>query len=203
MSPVVEGSYCSLCGKCRSGRARRAQDDLGLIAQVCSRRTCAEIKRILRKASRTNSNTSSLVVEVHHYHHTSHPNEDRLDRTHVYSSELHAESLPKDYRVFPIRSALQCHGSPPIIRGEPPHVKAFTELSENVIGQRLDRSAHSRKAVIPLHSTMSLVPRILHVDLTGKAEHCAVCSTILGEGSGKSSFVYVLKDCRCIKFSFT
>jgi len=140
MGLIVEENYCSLCGKCRSGRARHAQDDRGLIARVCSRRKCAEIKRILREASRTRSNASSLVVVVHYYHHTSHMNEDRLNRTHIYSSELHAESLPKDYRVLPIRSALQCHGSPPIVRGETPYVEAFNELSENVVGQCLDKS---------------------------------------------------------------
>jgi hypothetical protein len=118
MDHVVERSCCSLCGKCRSGRARPAQHDRGLIAQVCSRRTCAEIKRLLRKALRTSSNASSLIVEVHHYHHTSRPNENSLHRTHIYSSELHAESLPKDHAVLPVRSALQGYGKLPTVRKE-------------------------------------------------------------------------------------
>ncbi|KAF2844008.1 hypothetical protein T440DRAFT_473732 [Plenodomus tracheiphilus IPT5] len=114
MAHVVEGVYCSLCGKCRSGRARRAQDDRGFIAQVCSRQSCAEIKHLLRKASRISSNASSLVVEVHHYHHPSRPNEGRLHHTHIYSSELHAEALPKDHVVLLVRSALQGHGRLPV-----------------------------------------------------------------------------------------
>jgi hypothetical protein len=140
MGQVFEGGCCSLCGKCRSGRARRAENDGGMIAQVCSRRTCAEIKHLLRKASRNSSNTSSLVVEVHHYHHTSRPNEDRHDRTHIYSSELHAESLPKGRAVSPVRSVLQRHGRLPTIREEPPSVEAFTKPSANVVRQRLYQS---------------------------------------------------------------
>jgi hypothetical protein len=118
MGPVVEKSCCSLCGKHRSGRARRAQDDRGLVAQVCSRRACAEFKNLLRKASRISSNSSSLVVEVHHYHHTSHANENNFDCTHIYSSELHAESLPKDQAVLSTRSALQGYGRLPTVRRE-------------------------------------------------------------------------------------
>jgi hypothetical protein len=124
MGQVFEGGCCSLCGKCRSGRARRAEKGEGIIAQVCSRKTCAEIKHLLRKASRNSSNASSLVVEVHHYHHTSRPNEDRIDRTHIYRSELHAESLPKDRAMLPVRE-------------EPPPVNPFTKPSENVVRQRL------------------------------------------------------------------
>jgi hypothetical protein len=56
----------------------------------------------------------------------------------------------------------------------------------------------AQKAVVLLHATMSLVTTTLHIDLTSEAEHCAMCSTILGEGSGKASLVYVLKDCRCV-----
>jgi hypothetical protein len=129
MDYVVEGSCCSLCGKCRSGRARRAQHDEGWIVQICSRRTCAKTKHLLRTASRISSNTSSLFVEVHHYHHASRPNEDRSDRTRNYSSKLHAESLQKHRAVLPIRSALQVK--------EPPSVEAFTKLTENFKRQRL------------------------------------------------------------------
>jgi hypothetical protein len=45
---------------------------------------------------------------------------------------------------------------------------------------------------------MSPVPRTLYIDLTSEAENCAVCSTVLEEGIGKASHVYVLKDCRCV-----
>jgi hypothetical protein len=56
----------------------------------------------------------------------------------------------------------------------------------------------SQKTVVGLHLTMSLAPTLLYIDLTSEAEHCAVCSTTLGEGSRKASLVYVLKDCRCV-----
>lgn len=129
MNYVVEGSFCSLCGKCRSSRARRAQHDGGWIVQICSRRTYAKTKYLLRTALRVSSNTSSLFVEVHHYHHARRPNEDRSDRTRNYSSELHAESLQKDRAELPIRSALQVR--------EPLSVKAFTKLTEDFKRQRL------------------------------------------------------------------
>jgi hypothetical protein len=118
MSHVVEERCCSLCRKGRSGRAQRAQHDRGFIAQVCSRRSCAEIKHLLRKASRISSNASSLVVEVHYYHHHSRPNEDRLDRTYIYSSKLYAESLPKDRAVLPIHLALRDRGRLSTVRKE-------------------------------------------------------------------------------------
>ena len=128
MDQVFEGGFCSLCRKRRSGRAHRAENDGGMIAEICSRKTCAEIKHLLRKASRNSSKASSLVVEVHHYHHTSRPNEDRIDRTHIYSSELHAESLPKGRAMLPVRE-------------QPPPVKALTKPSKNVVRQRLYKSA--------------------------------------------------------------
>ena len=56
----------------------------------------------------------------------------------------------------------------------------------------------SHNAAISFYSTMPLVPTILHIDLTSKAEQCALCSSNLGEGNGKASLVYVLKDCRCV-----
>jgi hypothetical protein len=62
---------------------------------------------------------------------------------------------------------------------------------------RLDADS-SQKAVVSVYVTMSLVPMTLHIDLTSEVEHCAVCSTVLGEGSGKAGLVYVLKDCRCV-----
>ena len=62
---------------------------------------------------------------------------------------------------------------------------------------RLDADS-SQKAVVSVYATMSLVPMTLHIDLTSEAEHCAVCSATLGEGSGKAGLVYVLKDCRCV-----
>jgi hypothetical protein len=62
---------------------------------------------------------------------------------------------------------------------------------------RLDADS-SQKAVVSVYATMSLVPMSLHIDLTSEVEHCAVCSIVLGEGSGKAGLVYVLKDCRCV-----
>jgi hypothetical protein len=62
---------------------------------------------------------------------------------------------------------------------------------------RLDADS-SQKAVVSVYATMSLVPMTLHIDLTSEVEHCAVCSIVLGEGSGKAGLVYVLKDCRCV-----
>jgi hypothetical protein len=124
MGQVFEGGCCSLCGKCRSGRTRRAEKEEGMIAQVCLRKTCAEIKHLLRKALRNSSNASSLVVEVYHYYHTNRLNEDRIDRTYIYRSELYTESLPKDRAMLPVRE-------------EPPPINPFTKPSENVVRQRL------------------------------------------------------------------
>ena len=62
---------------------------------------------------------------------------------------------------------------------------------------RLDADS-TQKAVVSVYATMSLVPMTLHIDLTSEVEHCAVCSIVLGEGSGKAGLVYVLKDCRCV-----
>jgi hypothetical protein len=94
---------------------------------ICSRRTCAEVKRMLQEAQRINSNASSLTVEVHYHHHTNRPNKPDLNRTHIYSSELHSESLPKNRRVPPIRDG-------------PSYIGAFTELSGNTREQRLDKT---------------------------------------------------------------
>jgi hypothetical protein len=95
---------------------------------ICSRRTCAEVKRMLQEAQRTSGNASSLTVEVHYYHHTNRPNKAGLNRTHIYSSELHSESLPKNRRVLPVRD-------------RPSYIGAFTELSGETGGQRLDKTA--------------------------------------------------------------
>jgi hypothetical protein len=143
MGQVYNGGCCSLCGKCRSARSHRVQNNEGLIAQICSRRTCAGIKDLLRKRLGNNSNASSLVIEVHHYHHASRPNEDRLERTHIYSSELHAESLPNDHTVLPVCSA----GRLSTVREEPPPVEAFTKPSENVVRQRLYKGAVHKMVV--------------------------------------------------------
>jgi hypothetical protein len=55
-----------------------------------------------------------------------------------------------------------------------------------------------QKAVVPVYAAMSLVSTTLRIDLTSEVENCAVCSTILGEGSGKAGLVYVLKDCHYV-----
>jgi hypothetical protein len=55
-----------------------------------------------------------------------------------------------------------------------------------------------RPSVVSLHSTMSQAAKTLRIDLTSEAEHCAICSIELGEGSGKAGLVYVLKNCRCV-----
>ena len=58
-----------------------------------------------------------------------------------------------------------------------------------------------QKAVVPVYVAMTLVSTTLHIDLTSEVENCAVCSTVLGEGTGKAGLVYVLKDCRCVSWS--
>lgn len=128
MGRVDEESYCSICGECRSSRTRRAEHDRGFIEQICSRRKCSQVKRQLRKASRTTGSAGSLVIEIHHYHHTSHLNEADFSRTHVYSSELHAQSLPQNRAVLPAR-------------GGTPYVEPLTKLSENIVRQCLDDNA--------------------------------------------------------------
>ena len=124
MGHVDQGSYCSICGQYRSGRTRRAQHDREFLEHICSRRTCAEVKRQLRKASKISGSVGSLIIEVHHYYHTSRPNEASFDRTHIYSSELHAESLSQNREM--LRD-----------RGGPPSVDPLTKPSEDVVRQCL------------------------------------------------------------------
>ncbi|RMZ66332.1 hypothetical protein GMOD_00005467 [Pyrenophora seminiperda CCB06] len=124
-----EKNRCWLCGKHRSGNALHER---GWAAQICRRLECAESKRLLtrllQKISECNGSAGSLAFEVHHYHHFSHPSEADPNRTHTYSSELHAESLPRNHEVLPVR-------------GGPFYVGAFTQPSENMGTQRLARSA--------------------------------------------------------------
>jgi hypothetical protein len=61
----------------------------------------------------------------------------------------------------------------------------------------------SQMPVVSLHSTMSRLARALRIDLTFEVEHCVICSTELGQGHGKASLVYVLKDCRCVSSSLS
>ena len=110
-----------ICGERRSGRTRRIQQDLGFIEQICSRRTCAEVKRRLQNAVSMSSKAGSLVIEVHHYHHASRIDEVSFNRKHTSSSELHAESLAQS--------------------GGPPFVEPLTKPSEDVVRQRLDDRA--------------------------------------------------------------
>lgn len=55
-----------------------------------------------------------------------------------------------------------------------------------------------QKAVVLVYAAMSLVLTTLYINLTSEVENCAVCLTVLGEGSGEAGLVYVLKDCRCV-----
>ena len=128
MGRVDEGSRCLICGERRSGRTRRIQQYRGFIEQICSRRTCAEVKRRLQNAISMSSKAGSLVIEVHHYHHASCIDEVGFNRTHTSSSELHAESLTQSGRVLPVR-------------GGPPFVEPLTKPSEDVVRQRLDDRA--------------------------------------------------------------
>jgi hypothetical protein len=128
MGRVEEGSRCLICGERRSGRTRRIQQDRGFIEQICSRRTCAEVKRRLQNAISMSSKAGSLVIEVYHYHHASRIDEVGFNRTHTSSSELHAESLAQSGRVLPVR-------------GGPPFVEPLTKPSEDVVRQRLDDRA--------------------------------------------------------------
>lgn len=124
MAGIDERSRCSLCGKCRSGRARCAQHNRGFMEQICLRQKCAEVKHLLQKAPRAIGKAGSLTIEVNYYHHTSRPNEAGLNRTRICSSELHAESLPKNSGVLPVREGLS-------------YVGVFTELCGNAGRHRL------------------------------------------------------------------
>jgi hypothetical protein len=127
MGRVEEGSRCLICGERRSGRTRRIQQDRGFIEQICSRRTCAEVKRRLQNAVSMSSKAGSLIIEIHHYHHASRVDEASFNRTHVHS-ELHAESLAQSGGVLPVR-------------GGPPFIEPLTKPSEDVVRQRLDDRA--------------------------------------------------------------
>jgi hypothetical protein len=98
------------------------------LEQICSRRTCAEVKRRLQNAISMSSKAGSLVIEVHHYHHASRIDETGSNRTHTSSSELHAESLAQSGGVLPVRSG-------------PPFAEPLTKPSEDVVRQRLDDRA--------------------------------------------------------------
>jgi hypothetical protein len=128
MGRVEEGNRCLICGERRSGRKRHIQQDRGFIEQICSRRTCAEVKRRLQNAVSMSSKAGSLVIEVHHYHHASRIDEVGFNRTHTSSLELHAESLAQSVGVLPVRSG-------------PPFVEPLTKPCEDVVRQRLDDRA--------------------------------------------------------------
>jgi hypothetical protein len=124
MGRVEEGSRCLICGERRSDRTRRIQQDRGFIEQICSRRTCAEVKRRLQNAISICSKAGGLVIEVHHYYHASCIDEVGFNQTHTSSLELHAESLAQSGGVLPV-----CGG--------PPFVELLTKPSEDVVRQRL------------------------------------------------------------------
>jgi len=132
MGRVEEGSRCLVCRKRRSSRTQRIQQDREFIEQICSRRTCAKAKRRLQNAFSMSSKAGSLVIEIHHYHHSSRVHEASFNQTHTSSSELHAESLVQSGRVLPVRSG-------------PPLVEPLTKPSEDVVRQRLSNRA--RQAV--------------------------------------------------------
>jgi hypothetical protein len=127
MDHADEKNRCWLCEKHRSGNALHER---GWAAQICRRSECAEgkrlLKRLLQKVSESNGNAGSLAFEVHHYHHFSHPSEADPNRTHIYRSELHAESVPRDHEVLPVR-------------GGPSYAGVLTSPSENMGTQRLAR----------------------------------------------------------------
>lgn len=97
MNHAGERKRCWLCEKHRSGHAPH---DQGWSAQICRRPECAEskrlLKRILQKISESNSNVAKLDLDIHHYHHFSQNTEANPSRTHMYSSELHGESLTRN-----------------------------------------------------------------------------------------------------------
>jgi hypothetical protein len=117
MGRVDERSRCLVCAKRRSGRTQRVQQDREFTEQICSRRTCTEVKRRLQNAVSMSSKAGSLVIEVHHYHHASRIDEVCFNRKHTSSSELHAESLAQS--------------------GGPPFVEPLTKPCEDVVRQRL------------------------------------------------------------------
>ena len=87
-----EQRSCSHCGRHRSLRVRRTPEDRTLYGQICSRRSCAEAKTLLRKDSVPSSRANILVVEVHHYYYA--PRPDDKTRSHVHVAELQADSAP-------------------------------------------------------------------------------------------------------------
>ena len=131
-----EQRSCSHCGKRRSLRVRRTPEDRTLYGQICSRRSCAEAKTLLRKASVSGARANILVVEVHHYYHTSRPDDET--RSHIHVSELHAGSARDDRAELSgsdslSRSAFRGRAELPLGTEEPPRVDACTKPSKAAV----------------------------------------------------------------------
>jgi hypothetical protein len=129
-------SSCLHCGRPRSSRARHASQESTLYNRVCSRRSCAEVKLLLRRASEVNATTCAIVVEIHHYYHTDYSTGNMHAATHV--SELHAESSLGNWAELPgepfaCHSPSQCHDKLPTIFEEPQYVDASTKPSAKAV----------------------------------------------------------------------
>ncbi|KAF2818234.1 hypothetical protein CC86DRAFT_389098 [Ophiobolus disseminans] len=129
----VKQRSCLLCGRPRSSRAQHMLQDSTLHHLICSRRSCAETKSLLRMASST-----SVVVEIHHYYHDSHV------ASETYVSELHAESTQQSWAELPgehftSQSTSQGHRTLSTIFEEAPYVNTSSKPNTNAVRAALGR----------------------------------------------------------------
>jgi hypothetical protein len=137
-----EQRSCSHCGRHRSLRVRRTPEDRTLYGQICSRRSCAEAKTLLRKTSVPSGRANILVVEVHHYYYAPRPDDET--RSHVRVAELQADSAPDGRAELSgsdslSRTAFRGRAELPPVTEEPPYVDACTKPSEAAVRAAISR----------------------------------------------------------------
>jgi hypothetical protein len=135
-------SSCLRCGRPRSSRSRHTIQDSALHNWVCSRRSCAEVKLLLRKASEVDAATTALTVQIHHYYPIDYCASNTLAAAHI--SELHAETSQKSCvelpgEPFAYQFPSQGYGRLPTIYEEPPYVSASTKPSAKEVRETLSK----------------------------------------------------------------
>jgi hypothetical protein len=130
-------SSCLCCSRPRSTRAQHALRDSAPHNLGCSRRSCAEVKLLLRKASDAKA---AVVVEIHHHYHTDYA----AGTTYVpvRASELCAEPSQGSWAELP-GEAVPCHftsqsyGTLPTIFEEPQYVDTSKKPSAKAVREAL------------------------------------------------------------------
>jgi hypothetical protein len=87
---------CSLCHKLRSSRVQTIPRDGRIETQICSRRSCNHVKKLVR-------DSDTLNINVHHYYYNNPPNK-AMRNANAEAAELSAETSAWG------RVELGCHG---------------------------------------------------------------------------------------------